>query len=222
MLLTHYASESSCAEPRTKPGHDPDRLSFTRSLRVIRRQVTNQADFSPERRTQHWQPLSPENARQTKRTPTPRPTHASSTSPPQTPTESNAPATPEPHTTGHQPSTYTDSPKPKLSGIAPDARGHWPSGGRWMSPSGCRVPSRAAGGQPAPGRQGDSTRLAGVYSARATRDWRVLYLVDDEQRRVSCGRSATAATLTRVTVACFERLAVRHRSDLPVGARPRR
>jgi len=28
-------------------GLDPDRISFTRSLRVIRRQVTNQADFSP-------------------------------------------------------------------------------------------------------------------------------------------------------------------------------
>ncbi|WP_157467297.1 hypothetical protein [Frankia sp. QA3] len=26
---------------------DPDRLSFMRSLRVIRRQVTDQADFSP-------------------------------------------------------------------------------------------------------------------------------------------------------------------------------
>ena len=29
------------------------------------------------------------------------------------------------------------------------------------------------------------TPLAGVYSARVMRDWRVLYLIDDEQRRVS-------------------------------------
>jgi hypothetical protein len=30
-------------------GLDPDRLSFIRSLRVIRRQVTDQADFPPQR-----------------------------------------------------------------------------------------------------------------------------------------------------------------------------
>jgi hypothetical protein len=28
-------------------GEDPDRLSFIRSLRVVRRQVTSQAGFSP-------------------------------------------------------------------------------------------------------------------------------------------------------------------------------
>lgn len=28
---------------------DPDRLSFTRTLHVIRRQITDQAGFSPER-----------------------------------------------------------------------------------------------------------------------------------------------------------------------------
>jgi hypothetical protein len=31
-------------------GEDPDRMSFIRSLRVVRRQVTNQAGFSPHRR----------------------------------------------------------------------------------------------------------------------------------------------------------------------------
>lgn len=31
-------------------GFDPDRLSFIRTLRVIRRQVTDQADFPPEQR----------------------------------------------------------------------------------------------------------------------------------------------------------------------------
>ena len=30
-----------------RTGKDPDRLSFIRSLRVIRRQVTDQAGFSP-------------------------------------------------------------------------------------------------------------------------------------------------------------------------------
>ena len=46
-LLVYYAIRvliNGAAEPA---GLDPDRISFTRSLRVIRRQVTDQAAFSP-------------------------------------------------------------------------------------------------------------------------------------------------------------------------------
>ena len=47
MLLTHYAVRKLMYRAADEAGHDPDLLSFTRSLRVIRRQVTDQADFSP-------------------------------------------------------------------------------------------------------------------------------------------------------------------------------
>jgi hypothetical protein len=47
MLLTHYAIRKLMCRAADEAGHDPDRLSFTRALRVIRRQVTDQADFSP-------------------------------------------------------------------------------------------------------------------------------------------------------------------------------
>lgn len=47
MLLTHYAVRKLMCRAADEAGYDPDRLSFTRSLRVIRRQVTDQADFSP-------------------------------------------------------------------------------------------------------------------------------------------------------------------------------
>lgn len=47
LLLTHYAIRKLMCHAADEAGYDPDRLSFTRSLRVIRRQVTNQADFSP-------------------------------------------------------------------------------------------------------------------------------------------------------------------------------
>lgn len=47
MLLTHYAIRKLMCRAADEAGHDPDRLSFTRSLRVIRRQVTDQADFPP-------------------------------------------------------------------------------------------------------------------------------------------------------------------------------
>jgi hypothetical protein len=54
LLLTHYAIRVLTTEAADDLDHndhidglDPDRLSFTRSLRVVRRQVTNQAAFSP-------------------------------------------------------------------------------------------------------------------------------------------------------------------------------
>lgn len=47
LLLAHYAIRKLMCRAADEAGFDPDQLSFTRSLRVIRRQVTDQADFSP-------------------------------------------------------------------------------------------------------------------------------------------------------------------------------
>lgn len=47
LLLTHYAIRAFMSEAADDIDEDPDRLSFLRSLRVIRRQVTDQAGFSP-------------------------------------------------------------------------------------------------------------------------------------------------------------------------------
>ena len=47
LLLAHYAVRHLMHEAADDLGEDPDRISFIRTLRVIRRQVTNQAGFSP-------------------------------------------------------------------------------------------------------------------------------------------------------------------------------
>jgi Transposase DDE domain len=47
LLLTHYAIRHLMREAADQADVDPDRLSFMRSLRVVRRQVTGQAGFSP-------------------------------------------------------------------------------------------------------------------------------------------------------------------------------
>ena len=47
LLLTHYAIRQFMVLAADQAEIDPDRLSFIRSLRVIRRQVTSQAAFSP-------------------------------------------------------------------------------------------------------------------------------------------------------------------------------
>ncbi len=47
LLLSHYAIRSIMVDAADEVDLDPDRISFTRALRVIRRQVTDQADFSP-------------------------------------------------------------------------------------------------------------------------------------------------------------------------------
>lgn len=47
LLLAHYAVRSFMREAADDLDIDTDRLSFTRSLQVIRRQVPNQAGFSP-------------------------------------------------------------------------------------------------------------------------------------------------------------------------------
>jgi hypothetical protein len=47
LLLTHYAIRHLMQEAADGVALDPDRLSFIRTLRLIRRQVTDQAGFSP-------------------------------------------------------------------------------------------------------------------------------------------------------------------------------
>jgi hypothetical protein len=47
LLLTHYAIRSLMQEAADAVALDPDRLSFLRTLRLIRRQVADQAGFSP-------------------------------------------------------------------------------------------------------------------------------------------------------------------------------
>lgn len=47
ILLAHYAIRHLMHEAADTADIDPDRLSFIRSLRIIRRQITGQADFSP-------------------------------------------------------------------------------------------------------------------------------------------------------------------------------
>jgi hypothetical protein len=46
-LITHYGVRQLMTEAADQAELDPDRLSFTRSLNIIRRQVTSQAAFSP-------------------------------------------------------------------------------------------------------------------------------------------------------------------------------
>jgi hypothetical protein len=47
LLITHYAIRKLMTEAADQAELDPDRLSFTRTLNIIRRQVTAQAAFSP-------------------------------------------------------------------------------------------------------------------------------------------------------------------------------
>jgi hypothetical protein len=47
LLLTHYAVRTFMREAADDAGDDVDHLSFIRAIRVIRRQVINQAGFSP-------------------------------------------------------------------------------------------------------------------------------------------------------------------------------
>ncbi len=49
LLLAHFAIRSLMAEAAASAGLDPDRLSFMRSISLVRRQVTDQAAFSPQK-----------------------------------------------------------------------------------------------------------------------------------------------------------------------------
>jgi hypothetical protein len=48
-LLVHYAVRTLMHQAAESTGVDPDRVSFTRTLRLVRRQVSAQAAFSPSR-----------------------------------------------------------------------------------------------------------------------------------------------------------------------------
>jgi len=47
LLLTHYSIRHLMCRAADEADIDPDRLSFTRALRILRRQVTRPADFPP-------------------------------------------------------------------------------------------------------------------------------------------------------------------------------
>jgi hypothetical protein len=47
LLLTHYGIRHLMREAADQAELDPDRLSFIRALRIIRRQVSDQVSFSP-------------------------------------------------------------------------------------------------------------------------------------------------------------------------------
>ncbi len=48
-LITHYAAQVFISEAADELGADADRYSFTTTINIIRRQVLNQAAFSPSR-----------------------------------------------------------------------------------------------------------------------------------------------------------------------------
>jgi hypothetical protein len=56
LLLVHYAIRQLMHQAALHEGIDPDRLSFTRSLRVVRRQVPAQAGLSPRQTRQGTDP----------------------------------------------------------------------------------------------------------------------------------------------------------------------
>jgi Insertion element 4 transposase N-terminal/Transposase DDE domain len=47
LLLAHYGIRALICDAADEAGYDPDRLSFLRTVRVVRRQVTDQAALSP-------------------------------------------------------------------------------------------------------------------------------------------------------------------------------
>ena len=49
LLLAHFAIRALMAEAAASAGLDPDRLSFMRSISLVRRQVTDQAAFPPRK-----------------------------------------------------------------------------------------------------------------------------------------------------------------------------
>ncbi|MFL6055198.1 MAG: hypothetical protein ACJ72W_20165 [Actinoallomurus sp.] len=47
-LLIHYAISEVICRAATEAGIDPDRIKFKRTVRIIRRRVTDTAAFPPE------------------------------------------------------------------------------------------------------------------------------------------------------------------------------
>ncbi len=56
LFLTHYAIRAFMTEAADTVEMDPDRISFTRSLNIVRRRITNPAAFSPRRAKEEPQP----------------------------------------------------------------------------------------------------------------------------------------------------------------------
>lgn len=52
ILVSHYAIRSFMHEAADTVDIDPDRISFTRTLNIVRRHVTDPADFSPPKRNE--------------------------------------------------------------------------------------------------------------------------------------------------------------------------
>jgi hypothetical protein len=72
LLITHYAIRQLMTEAADQAEIDPDRLSFTRSLNVIRRQIQSQAGFSPSTPSESTNRNDPRN-QSTPKPRTPRP-----------------------------------------------------------------------------------------------------------------------------------------------------
>ena len=49
LFITHYAIRAFMIEAADTVDIDPDRISFTRTLHIIRRRITDPAEFSPHR-----------------------------------------------------------------------------------------------------------------------------------------------------------------------------
>jgi hypothetical protein len=47
LLLAHYAIRALLLDAADPAGYDPDRMSFIKGVRVVRRQVTDQAAITP-------------------------------------------------------------------------------------------------------------------------------------------------------------------------------
>jgi hypothetical protein len=56
LFLTHYAIRAFMTEAADTVEMDPDRISFTRSLNIVRRRITNPAAFSPRRAKEEPRP----------------------------------------------------------------------------------------------------------------------------------------------------------------------
>ncbi|GAA4250899.1 hypothetical protein [Dactylosporangium darangshiense] len=106
LLLAHYAIRALLLHAADPAGYDPDRMSLVKGLRVVRRQVTDQAAITPcapphrSRGRAHRDPAPAE--------PGPSATAAapvSSNAPATTPTASNDPPTGPPATPAHNTAT---------------------------------------------------------------------------------------------------------------------
>ncbi|MEN3264155.1 MAG: hypothetical protein V7646_1049 [Pseudonocardia sp.] len=127
-LIVHYAVAVLISRAAEAADPDPDRVSFTRALRIVRRTATGTAAFPPRR----WTEVLPAVLAEIPARPTPcavtAPAPEPSNTPATTATASRNPANPPaPATTGRPPSGSTSSTpaqhkQPKLRGIGTGAR----------------------------------------------------------------------------------------------------